>query len=458
MYYESAVRPTEQEGGQMTMRQWLVIGLVMASTWTLGGAARAQSGGTDEPEATEVGITDSEIRIAVIADDENSLRPGIFHAAPVAVEAFAKYVNANGGLAGRKLVVDFIDSHLSPDDVRTAIIKACAEDFAMIGTTALFLNNVDDMVACTDKEGTATGLPDIPAFATEIVHQCSPVSYAITPSFLDCSTKDSAPQTWSWNAGRVRYEQKKFGEKLHGAYVFSNDLRASTIAGLTIGRAVQAAGVKSDGEFGVSARATQSTFTPIVQQMKDASSNFVQVIAPGDAAVALRKEAKLQGIDPNDVVWDCGSQCYSPEFLEQGGADVEGTYAGLNQLPFEEAKHNKTLAAYVKSAGKENINGFGSYAWIASVLFRDTVNAIVEKSGVNGVTRQAFLDQLAATKKFNAGGMTGTVNIGDRVPTPCYMLLQVKNGKYVRVHPTKPATFDCAKKNLVTYEDDLLGT
>ena len=79
-----------------------------------------------------------------------------------AVQAWGKYINAHGGLAGRKVQVDFIDSKLSPDETRNAIIQACANDFAMVGTTALFLNNVDDMVACKDQAGQATGLPDVP--------------------------------------------------------------------------------------------------------------------------------------------------------------------------------------------------------------------------------------------------------------------------------------------------------
>jgi hypothetical protein len=172
----------------------------------------------------------------------------------------------------------------------------------------------------------------------------------------------------------------------------------------------------------------------------------------------LRKEATLQGIDPEHVVWDCGSQCYDPAFLEEGGADVDGTYVGLNQLPLSETKYNEELATYVKAAGRENVSGFGSYAWIAAALFRDSVNAIVDKSGVNGLTRQALFDQLEVTKKFDAGGMWGTVNIAEKIPSACFMILQVQNGRYVRVHPKEPGTMDCKRRNLVTYQDDLLGT
>ena len=193
-------------------------------------------GSKEKPEATEVGISDDEIRIAVIADDENPLAPGLFHGSPVAVQAFAKYINSTGGLAGRKLVVDFIDSHLSADDARNAIIKACSEDFALVGTVALFLNNVDDMIGCVDQAGAATGLPDLAIVMTEIVQQCSPVSFGINPGQIDCATKDDHPQTFRANQGSVKYYQREIDKDLHGAFVYSNDLKSAAVGGLTLAR------------------------------------------------------------------------------------------------------------------------------------------------------------------------------------------------------------------------------
>ena len=35
------------------------------------------------------------------------------------------------------------------------------------------------------------------------------------------------------------------------------------------------------------------------------------------------------------------------------------------------------------------------------------------------------------------------------------MTLQVKNGEFVRVHPTKPGTYSCSPKNVVTRKLDL---
>lgn len=414
-------------------------------------------GAKESPQATEVGVTDNEIHIAVVADDENPLAPGLFHGSPVAVDAFGKYINSKGGLAKRKVVVDFIDSHLSADDARNAIIKACSEDFAIVGTAALFLNNMDDAIACQDKAGAATGIPDLAIVTTEVSQQCSPVTFGINPPQLDCATKDQHPQTFRANQGSVEYYQRAIEKKLHGAFVYSNDLKSAAVGGLTLARGAQAGGVKSDGETGISARAPQSAYTPVVQQMKDASSNYALNGGPFSAMVALRKEAKLQGINLDDIVWDCFSNCYDKRFIEQGGADAEGQYVTLTQLPFNEKKINKALANYIKFAGADNVDGFGTYAWLAGLLLRDSVNAIVKRGGVNGLTRAALLEQLKNTHAFNGDGMWGTTDIGNHIPSSCIMLTQVKDGDFRRVYPKKPGTFDCKKSNGIEIKEDLFG-
>jgi hypothetical protein len=37
------------------------------------------------------------------------------------------------------------------------------------------------------------------------------------------------------------------------------------------------------------------------------------------------------------------------------------------------------------------------------------------------------------------------------------MVLQVQDAKYVRVYPKKPGTMDCKRRNLIRYQDDILG-
>ena len=432
----------------------LVLTTVLAMSATT--AIAAAQGGDEQPEATEVGITADEIRIAVIADVENPLAPGLFEGAKEGVEGWAEYINKKGGLAGRDVVVDFIDSHLSADDSRNAFIKACSENFAVVGAAALFLNNVDDIEACPDQAGAATGLPDIAVVTTEVVQQCSPTTFGINPPTLVCDTKDEHPQTYQANAGRAYYYEKEFGKDLHGPFLYSADIKAANNANRASMTPMQKVGIEADEEIDLSARAPQSEYTPVVQSMKDDGSNYAQSGLSFNSTVALRKEAKLQGVTDPDIIWDCTIQCYDKALLEQGGQDVEGQYVSLLILPFEEANTNKELKAFINTVGKDEVDGFGAQAWASGVLFQEAVEKLVDAQGVNGITRQGLLDELNKITEFNANGMIGNVNVAERTPSPCYVLTQVKDGKFVRVTPTKKGTFNCDKKNLQQVELDLL--
>ena len=409
--------------------------------------AGAESG--DAPAAVEVGITKNEIRVAIVADVDSPLAPGVFKGQVDGMKAYAKYVNANGGIAGRKLVVDFLDSRLSADEARNATIKACSDDFAMVGTAVVFMNNVDDMVGCKDSTGAATGLPDINTFSGETVHQCSPVSYSVSPGELDCSTKDATTKTYRVSFGQIRYYLSKH-KGLHGICIIPSDLKAAETTGRGQCAAVKELGVKLDGPgyYGVSATVPQSGLTSIIGAAKAYGSTYVSTLTSAGQAVSVRKEAKLQGLN-TVAVWDCSRACYTDEFLA-GGADVEGEYAYLNTLPLDEAKRNKALKSYLKYVGNDNANAFGETAWAAGMLFHETIDKIVARDGTNGITRAKFLDELAKTQNFDAGGLLASTDVGKRVPSDCYALVQVQHDKFVRVNPKKPGTFDCNPKNIAT--------
>ena len=109
------------------------------------GTATAQSS-NDKTTATEVGVTPTEIHIGVVADVDNPFAPGLFKGAVDGVKAGAAFLNSKaggGGLAGRKVVVDFYDSKLNGNESRNATIQGCQNDYALVGTSALFLSEVD---------------------------------------------------------------------------------------------------------------------------------------------------------------------------------------------------------------------------------------------------------------------------------------------------------------------------
>ena len=125
------------------MRRWSITGVV-AVLVVLGMAlvavpAGAQSSTTSGSTTNEVGVTAKTINVAVVADVDNPIAPGVLKGIVDGVQGWGKYVNANGGIGGRKVQVDFIDSKLNPNETRNALIKACSEDFALVGTGTLLL-------------------------------------------------------------------------------------------------------------------------------------------------------------------------------------------------------------------------------------------------------------------------------------------------------------------------------
>lgn len=436
----------------------LVAGVCAIGVAMLGVAPAVAQSSSATPTATEVGVSAKQIHIAVIADVDNPFAPGLFKGAVDGVKAAARYLNSKaggGGVAGRRLVVDFIDSKLTANDARNGVITACQNDYAMVGTFALFLSNMSDAEGCKDQAGAATGIPDLASVTTGVVESCSPVAFPVSPPALDCATKDQSTQTYRGNQFDSKYLLKTHKNKLHGAMIVSGDTADANRGGTVLVDVAKQAGIKADQQVTVGGRDPQSAYTPIVNQMKIDGSNYSYNTSSAASAILLRNEAQLQGLSSN-VVWTCTIACYDKTVKEQASV-MNGEYIPMTFLPFEETSTNPTLAAFVKYVGKANANGFAVYGWTATLAFKQAVDAIVKKDGVNGLTRKALLTTgVDGLTSFNAGGMIGTVNIKNKVPTPCLMVTQLQKGQFVRMAPKKKGTFDCNTRNAVTIKEDLI--
>ena len=447
----------------MTMRHKLltagVTAVVVASTLVAASVVPAAAQSSNEkPKASEVGVTANEVHIAVEADVDNPFVPGLFQGIVDGVRAGARYLNSKaggGGVAGRKVVVDFIDSKLSPNDARNGAITACANDLALVGTSALFLSNVDDIVGCKDQAGATTGLPDVAAVVTGVAESCAPTTYSINPAQLVCSTKDQHPQTYWGNQGDATWLIGQSKRPLHGAMLVTNDTKDAQRGATAIVDTAIAAGIKADQKVALSGRDPQSAYTPVVNQMKNDASNYALTTMALSSAVELRSEAQLQGVNDPNIVWEC-TTCYDAAIHDH--ADVmDGTYMTLKYLPFEEAKSNKMLRTFLQYVGKDKANGFSVFGWVAALAFGQAANATTKTDGVNGLTRANLMKSLSGITDFDAGGMFGTTNIGQRIPTPCFLMEQFSHDRFVRLYPKSAGTFDCKASNNVKVKDDLVG-
>jgi ABC-type branched-subunit amino acid transport system substrate-binding protein len=400
--------------------------------------------------ASDTGITSSTIKIGVIADVNNPLVPGLFQKSVNAVKAWASTVNANGGLDGRQVVVDFCDSQLNPNATTSCVIKACQNDFALVGTAANALEDLSDLDGCKDAAGKAVGIPNLAAFAF-LPLACDPVTYLTAGLGSYCATATKPTPTYVVTAGDAQYLTKAYSN-LHGIWLYDTDDPSFKITQIPVFQAASNLGIKKDGQgfYPLSGAEPQSAYTPFTQQIKASGSTFVYDDTTTASMVLLRREAQLQGVSTVKV-WECNSGCYQPQFYQQGGSLVNGTYALLLELPYlSDYTVNPTLDREITAlggvSGMDN-NAMGSY--IMALLFQDAVQKI-QASGQT-LNRQALFNTLNKDEtSFDADGITGPVNYGARTPPACQVVVQLVNGVWQRANPTKPGTFDCNPGNLQT--------
>lgn len=95
-----AVRWTTQ--GEVMRSSRVLIALVAALVAVTGATLTAAGAQSARPKAGDVGITSSELRLAVIADVDTPVQPGLFQASVDAMKAWAKVVNQGGASPGAR--------------------------------------------------------------------------------------------------------------------------------------------------------------------------------------------------------------------------------------------------------------------------------------------------------------------------------------------------------------------
>ncbi len=391
--------------------------------------------------ASEIGVTAKTVTVAVIADVDNALAPNAFKPIVDGAQAGVKFVNANGGVAGRTLKMDFIDSHLNPNDTRNAIIKACGDDLATVGTATALFSGLADLTGCKDQAGQATGLPDIGSIVLGTPQACALTSFPVIPSMIDCSTVGKNPQTYRTNQGVFKYLSKQHKGDLKGPFIKSRDSPDAERSTDSLADAAKNAGIDVTSMPSLSNSSPQSAFTPVVTQMKQDGDNWSDNGLTTPGAVLLRQEAALQGVDS-----ELGRLAVHERLLRREGD-------GRRRRRDERRIRRPRVPALRRGEVEQDARRFPE---VHREGQRQRVRRVRLRSGarVQGRCRHrqqvdrrpprtSLLTALKGLHSFNADGMTGTVNIGGKVPSSCFMVVQWNGGKFNRIYPKKAGTFDC---------------
>ena len=387
-----------------------------------------------EPGARIPGLTDSTMRVAVIADVETGgMADGRSASVHGAVQAWAEAVNAAGGLAGRTVEVVTLDAGLFGHT--SALAEACAGDiFALVGSDALL---DDEGVEMMGEPG--CNLVDFPARVHSPLRAVAPRTFQATPVSGEVV-----------NVGALRWVAQRQPVRIRSTATFFVDFPVTVIAAERTAEAARSFGFDLVYDPSV---AIGESFDPYVAEMIAAGVHHV--LWEGDTQrlvdfLASTSEAGLA------VGVNCGSACHSALFLRSAGDTAEGVLIWSPYLPVREEAHSPELAAYRQWLAVVDPDAtpdlLGVAAWAAGRLFEEAVQRAIGAGTPEEDPDALSLATVAAAARrivnWHGHGLHGVSHPGTGEPTPCGVVMGVRGGRLLRFHPVEPGTFDCSPENL----------
>lgn len=394
---------------------------------TAGGGGSGGTSATTLPAggnggATDVGVTGNTITVGNVSDLGGPV-PGLFQGGPNGTQAYFNFINqTQGGVFGRQLKLVASDDGLQCNQNESDYQNLVGSVFAFVGSWSLDDNCGAQILAKHT---------DIPL-----------VQQALNPQMAALPNEYSIdPFAYGGPTGAFQYFKSKFPDAITSVGTLVGNQPAAVAAWKGIEQDMQAQGytIKYEDDF----PPAQSNFTADVVRMRSQGIKevFLQSVNAPDAA-DLANEAAQQNWKP--ALWHC-PVCYFGGYISQSGgaANVEGQYATTIQELFlgEDAGTVPEVALFDKWLKQANPgftpDQFADTSWANAALF---VQAL--KTAGPHLTRKAVLAALAGTHGFSDNGMFPNIDVGAKQPSPCYMILQLKGGKYTKVDDP-PTGFRC---------------
>ena len=388
---------------------------------TTGGSSTTGAPPGGNGGSTDVGVTATSITVGNIADASGPV-PGLFKGAIVGTQAYFAKINSEGGVYGRKIRVNFGDGQLDCGQNKAQTQARVGSVFAFVGSFSLY----DDCGAQVLQQHL-----EVPNVSNALG--------AVTQKMK--SNYSTAPLGGGWRTGPLMYY--KANAPFKDRFTSIGAIYAGVGTGPTIWKntkaAIAAVGGKvvHDESYG----ATDTDFTGAVIRMRSAGVRMIYINTT-DGATTARFVNAVRG---QNVDWPIvfGATAYDSNFLSQARANAEGVYDDQQFAMFfnpDEATRIPAVGEFQKWMNLVDRNQtkdiFALYGWTSAQLF---VQAL-KKAGPKA-TRKSLYSALNTITNFTGDGLMAASNPAGKKPATCWLLTQVKNGKFVRLTP--PNAFRC---------------
>ena len=277
-----------------------------------GSSGTSSSGGGSSSSALTAsapGITSSTITIGSHQPLTGIAAPGYDEIAP-ASNAYFQYVNAHGGIYGRKIVYKYVNDQYNPSMTSTVVRQLVLKD---------------NVFAIFNGLGTPTHLAVAPFLNSEKVPD------VFVASGCECWNAPSTwPDTFGWQLDYVRegkilgqYIKQHFAGKKIGYFYQNDEFGQDGVKGLD--DEVPARQVVAREAYD----ATNTTIGPLVARLKAAGAQVVVSFSVPAFTALLKLNALGLSYNPQLVVSDVGSDAITlagllQSFAKQGGKTVNG--------------------------------------------------------------------------------------------------------------------------------------
>jgi ABC-type branched-subunit amino acid transport system substrate-binding protein len=380
-----------------------------SSSVAAGSATTANTAGNT---ASDVGVTPTQITVGNVVTVTGPV-PGLFAGSAAGTDAFFQYINSQGGVYGRKLVLKSSDDALNCNQNQTATQDLIGSVFAFVGSFSTYDNCGANVFNANPT------VPDIHYLLSDGAN-------------AEVNGYSPQPAPAGFRTGPYQYYAQQFPNAVkHVGSLWAN---TSPTTWANQKAAEQSLGFNIVYERGVAP--TETDFTADIVRMKSEGVQYLDLRNQDVRNIArVMNEAAQQNWHPQVIVTNSE---YDPNFFKLL-TDPSAGNGILTDQPFamflgEDSASTPEVALFLQWMKQTHpstpVDLFAMYSWASGRLFVQALQA----AGSNP-TRAGVITALKNIHNFDSNGFVAPADVGNKQPPGCYMILKVQDGKFVRVNP-----------------------
>jgi ABC-type branched-subunit amino acid transport system substrate-binding protein len=375
-----------------------------------GGASAAAGPRPCTAPSNAPGITKDSITVGSISTNSGPV-PGLGLSQMGAVRAYVAYRNATGGVCGRKIVLNMADDADENTTFRSEITDMAPKVLGIAGGLAAGDGGGVDVVTSNK----------IPVVSTPVTDQ-----FQDAPTVFDVNPPFANPRAV---IGKYRW---LVSQGVHTAALVTIAV-AQSLTQMNLQKSLmEAAGIKI-ATYQQLPLSTLSYDAP-ARAVANSKADYLFFLGAGNLNSSMAKSMYDTGYKPKFSEY---LTAYGSNFIDLAGTQAaEGTISSIRSVPNEEAgpipEQNAFLQWMRRISPGIPPDTFAADGWAATKGFFDALEALP-----GPISREALIAQLKTMTRFDAGGLMGPINLGNKTTNGCVVEMQVVSGKWQRLYPAQ---------------------